>query len=96
MPYILDLHKLQLGDIILESGTTKYSEAIKTATNSDYSHAMLYVGGSIIHAMPDGVYSENPQRIIVESKESLKVMRTKMTLSEDNKQIICTFGRNLS
>lgn len=99
MPYILDGQKLELGDIILESGTNKFSQAIKTTTKSKYSHAMLYVGShTVMHAMvnPDGVFSKNIQRIIVDSESSLKVMRKKTPLTEDEKKIICNYGRNLT
>jgi len=75
--YVLDLNMLEEGDIILESGTSKFSYYIKKGTNSEYSHAMLYVGHSIIHALTDGVYSANPQRILVDSKSDLKVLRLK-------------------
>jgi len=73
--YVLDLNMLEEGDIILELGTSKFSYYIQKGTNSEYSHAMLYVGHSIIHALTDGVYSANPQRILVESKSDLKVLR---------------------
>jgi len=75
--YILELDKLEVGDIILESGSSKFSWWIKKGTGSDYSHAMLYVGHSIIHALTDGVYSGNPQRILVNSQSDLKVLRLK-------------------
>ena len=96
MPYLLDLEKLQLGDIILQSGTSKFSWWIKKGTRSDYSHAMLYVGHSIIHALTEGVYSTNPQRIIVNSDRHLKVLRSKSQLTESSRNIICNYARNLS
>ena len=64
---------IEIGDIILESGSSKFSWWIKYGTNSKYSHAMIYVGHSIIHALTDGVYTENPQRIIVDSINNLKI-----------------------
>ncbi|WP_162299711.1 YiiX/YebB-like N1pC/P60 family cysteine hydrolase [Marinospirillum perlucidum] len=96
MPYILDLSKLELGDIILESGTTKFSGLIKFGTGSKYSHAMIYVGSSIIHALTDGVYSKNPQRIIVDDEKCLKVLRAKDKLTDKSKAIITQYARNLS
>ena len=77
MSYLLNLDKLEIGDIILESGSSKFSWWIKYGTNSKYSHAMIYVGHSIIHALTDGVYTENPQRIIVDSINNLKILRLK-------------------
>jgi len=83
MSYLLDLNQLKIGDIILESGNSKFSWWIKYGTKSQYSHAMIYVGNSIIHALTDGVYTENPQRIIVDSINNLKVLR----LIENNNDV---------
>jgi hypothetical protein len=97
--YTLDVSKLEVGDIILESGNAPISAVIKTATDSDYSHAMLFVGATIIQALMQpysGVYSKNPQRIIVESPDALKVMRTKKILSGHEKTKICEYARNLT
>lgn len=96
MPYILDLRKLRLGDIILQAGDTKFSAWIKAGTKSDYSHAMIYVGNSIIHALTDGVYSTNPQRILVEKADDLIVLRAKGGLNSKQELIITEFARNLS
>lgn len=78
MKYLLDISKLRIGDIILESGDTKIiSAAIKAATKSDFSHAMLYRDHSLVHAVNEGVFSKNPQRILVSNPEDLKVLRLK-------------------
>ena len=92
--YALDLDKLQIGDIILESGSSKFSWWIKKGTGSEYSHAMLYVGHSIIHALTDGVYSGNPQRILVNSKSDLKILRLK-DRNESRIDAIVANGRTL-
>jgi len=42
--YILDINKLEAGDIFLTTKNQKISKAIRVATSSDYSHAILYVG----------------------------------------------------
>jgi uncharacterized protein YycO len=94
MKYILDLEKLQHGDIILESGNTKFiSSTIKAVTGSHYSHAILYIGRSVVHATGDGVYSKNPQRILVDNVHDLKVLRCH---GVDSSQLekICDFARN--
>ncbi|OOE86854.1 hypothetical protein BZG73_03160 [Salinivibrio siamensis] len=96
MAYLLDLQKLKLGDIILQAGDTKFSAWIKAGTRSYYSHAMIYVGNSIIHALTDGVYSTNPQRILVERPEDLIVLRKKGGLNSKQESIITEFSRNLS
>ena len=93
MKYILNIDKLQLGDIILESGNTKVvSSTIKNITRSHYSHAMLYIDRTIIHADGEGVYSKNPQRILVNNINDLKVLRCEM-LSLEQKEKICFFAR---
>lgn len=94
--YILDFKKLIPGDIILESGTNKFSPVIKAITRSNYSHAMIYIGDSIIHALTDGVYSTNPQRVLVDNPAGLKVLRLKNSLSEQARNTLVNYARNLS
>ena len=96
MQYLLDLQKLKLGDIILQAGDTKFSAWIKAGTRSNYSHAMIYVGNSIIHALTDGVYSTNPQRILVEQPHDFIVLRAKSELNSKQETIVTEFARNLS
>jgi Permuted papain-like amidase enzyme, YaeF/YiiX, C92 family len=96
MSYLLDLKKLEPGDIILESGTEKFSEVIKKVTFSNYSHAMLYIGDSIIHALTDGVYSQNPERLIVKNISDLKVLRLKNELKVEQLNKVIMHARNLT
>lgn len=94
MKYVLDFNKLQHGDIILESGNTKIiSSTIKTVTGSHYSHAILYIGRSVVHATSDGVYSKNPQRILVDNINDLKVLRC-CDVNSNQLEKICDFARN--
>lgn len=95
MKYLLDFEKLAPGDIILESGTSKFSSVIKTVTRSNFSHAMIYVGHSIIHALTDGVYSTNPQRVLVDNPNDLKVLRLKSPLGEQARITVVNYARNL-
>ncbi|TMX69838.1 YiiX/YebB-like N1pC/P60 family cysteine hydrolase [Vibrio rotiferianus] len=91
MKYLLDVSQLEHGDIILESGSTKLvSGAIKRATNSEFSHAMVYTGHSMIHATTKGgVFSKNPQRLLVDKREALKVLRLKGGLPQLQKAAVC-------
>ncbi|MDR6398522.1 YiiX/YebB-like N1pC/P60 family cysteine hydrolase [Herbaspirillum seropedicae] len=73
--YVFNLSKIQYGDILFSSTSAKDSRLIARATGGDFSHAMLGVGNSVIHAMPDGVYSKNPQRFIFDKPEHFCVMR---------------------
>ncbi len=91
MKYLLDLKQLQPGDIVLEAGETPIvSEAIKRATSSDYSHAMIYTDHSLIHAVKkEGVFSKNPQRMLRSSRESFKVLRLKDSSLQSKLEEIC-------
>lgn len=60
--YTYDIPTLQAGDILLSTTEQKPSKFIRKMTQSDYSHAMLYVHNTIIHAEGDGVFTTNPQR----------------------------------
>lgn len=95
MNYILKYEDLQLGDIILESGHKLHSNAIKKYTESNFSHAMICVEGmSIIHAEKKGIFSLNPQRLLVENITDLKVLRFNQKLSNDELKKIEFFLRD--
>lgn len=94
--FILNTDKLQIGDIILERGYTKASDIICKTTNSKYSHAMLYVGDSIIEATPDGgVFSRIPNRSTVRNIDDFLVLRSSKGLSEHDAHLICDKARYL-
>lgn len=93
--YILRYENLRLGDVVLESGHKFHSNAIKTYTKSNFSHAMICVGGtSIIHAEKKGIFSLNPQRLLVKNITDLKVLRPKKELSESEKEKLEFFLRD--
>jgi hypothetical protein len=51
---------LKLGDIVLTTTTAAVSKAIRAATRSDISHAMVYVEDrSVIDATAEGVQARN-------------------------------------
>ena len=75
-PYVLDWKNLQLCDIVLSRESLSIDGMLQPKRMWDvaksgvirlgskhYSHAMLYVGGSIIHAHPPMVFAVNPQRL---------------------------------
>lgn len=65
--FMLDRERLRPGDIILERGYEWYSEEITKRTNSNYSHAMIYVGGTIMEAtLAGGVFSRIPDLLPVD------------------------------
>lgn len=72
----LNVDILQAGDIILTSAVTPTSKVIRTATQSDVSHAILCVEPhSVIDASMDGVHARNPQRMFFEDSCSVYVLR---------------------
>ena len=74
--YILDTSLLEKGDIILTSIGELPSAGIRKITKSDYSHAILYVGGSsYIHSDLKGVHADNPQRLLFDSPDRATVLR---------------------
>ena len=95
--FVLNISQLKPGDIILEHGYKVHSIAIAAATKSHYSHAMLYVGGTIMEATSHGrVYSRVPNRVIVLNQDDLKVLRLKNPIPLRNLKLITEFARNLS
>lgn len=62
MPVTYDLAVLQPGDIILSNHSGKVSRIVRRWTKSPWSHAMLYIDRTIVHAVGDGVHTINPQR----------------------------------
>ncbi|MCV4272621.1 YiiX/YebB-like N1pC/P60 family cysteine hydrolase [Pseudomonas capsici] len=74
--YILDIALLEPGDIFLSSVGELPSVGVRKVTKSDYSHAMLYVGGgSYIHSDLNGVHADNTQRLLVDSPTRITVLR---------------------
>jgi hypothetical protein len=96
MSFILDFDQVNLGDIIISSGTSFGAQFIKAGTWSKDTHAMIYVGHTMIHAVPKGgVFSKNPQRELFKSKDHVKVFRVKNKLSLDTLNSICDHARAL-
>ena len=76
MQYKLNIQSLLPGDIILIGYNDRRSRMIQNRTNSQFSHAMLYWYGSLIHAS-DIVITENPSRQLYEEDEAVCVLRLK-------------------
>lgn len=95
--FFLNNQSLLPGDIILERGTGVHSDMIVKKTKGGFSHAMIYVGGTIIEAtVQGGVYSRVPNRIYVHNSEHLRVLRLKESISPDDLTKLCSYARNLS
>lgn len=90
-----NLDALKPGDILLSVDDDKLSRGIAKFTRGEFSHAMLYIGYTFIHAMTDGVYSKNPQRYLRSDATHLAAYRL---LPEYSMKVdfaaICDFARN--
>ena len=94
MTYILDIAKIEPGDILLTAQSAATSKIIRKATASEFSHAMLYVSrGSYIHSDGDGVHSGNIQRLIFKHADQVKVFRIEDSSSETIEKA-CEFARS--
>ncbi|BAK71261.1 YiiX/YebB-like N1pC/P60 family cysteine hydrolase [Aliarcobacter butzleri] len=93
--YIINYKDLLPGDIILESGKKIHSKVIQIYTKSHYSHVMIcLMSTSLFHAQSEGIFTLNPQRVLVEEENDLKVLRPKKKLSEKESENIIKFLRN--
>ncbi len=91
--FILDTHKLLPGDVVLTAETRIRSKAVRKATKSSFSHAILYLGGSsYIHSDGAGVHSGNTQRLLFPEQSQAQVLRL---CNRQDTQIaaICMFAR---
>ncbi|MGO7273946.1 YiiX/YebB-like N1pC/P60 family cysteine hydrolase [Rhizobium ruizarguesonis] len=91
----LNADVLKKGDIILTTTDEFPSGVIRKTTKSDISHAMLCVDhGSVIHAVTEGVRSENTQRIFFNEDLPVHVMRMKDGMTDDDARTICDYVRS--
>lgn len=78
MEYIYDLNLLLPGDVILKRDPVcKISDRVMTSTNSEFSHAMLYLGNSSYIDVGRRVQARNLQRYVFESPENTCLLRLK-------------------
>lgn len=91
--FILDSPKLLPGDVVLTAEARIRSKAVRKATKSSFSHALLYLGGSsYIHSDGSGVHSGNTQRLLFDEQSQGLVLR--LCDRQDAKIMsICMFAR---
>lgn len=96
MKYILDTSILQPCDIILTRDKKVVSKTVRHFTDSDYSHALICLtNNSLIEATLKGrVFTENPQRLIFDTKDQCKVLRLKTELPLESQKKIIDFLRD--
>lgn len=91
----LDETKLLPGDIILSTEDHYVSKAIRAATKSDISHAMIYVANcSIIDSTGEGVHARNTRRMFFNDSCAVYVRRLAAGLSDEQRELIINFARN--
>ncbi len=82
--FLLDHTKLKKGDIILSRRDDRTSELVRRMSNSEYSHARLYVGTrSCLDSDGLGVQAENIQRIPFDKESDVLVLRYYRALPDD-------------
>lgn len=85
---------LRPGDIVLTTTAAAVSKAIRVATGSDVSHAMLCVEDrSVIDATGEGVQARNTQRLIFEDECSIHVLRLRDGMSDAQLAAVRTYMR---
>lgn len=86
-----NLAALKPGDIILSRHNGKVSRVVRRRTKSPWSHAMLYIDRTIVHAVGHGVHTINPQRERFEPHEVAVYRMPGMT--PDQARGICEAAR---
>lgn len=85
---------LHPGDIVLTTTTAAISKAIRVATRSDISHAMVYVQHcSVIDATGEGVHARNTQRILFEEECAIHALRLRSGISASELSAVITYMR---
>ncbi len=94
--FALDAKRLLPADIIFtREKWSPTSIAIRTASISRFSHAILYVDAySYIDSDGDGVHANNPQYNLFTNPSDIAVKRYKERLREDQVHRICDFARS--
>lgn len=87
--YVLNLNALKTGDILLSRETATFEEKMNNLSrikdvaqsklisqfSNGFSHARLYVNKSIFEAVIPAVVAVNPQRLVIENKYDICVLR---------------------
>lgn len=89
-PYwVIDMEKLEVGDIILEHVDGIVGFVVRKFTKSAYAHAALYIGnGRVIESTSPYVYSRNIQRLIYKKKHHVKILRERCGLDAYAQELI--------
>lgn len=91
--WIFDRAVLKKGDVLF-TRSKFVGTGIAKATNGRFGHVMLYLDNMIIHADTKGVWSKNPQRILMNDQSRLAAYRLKKPLSSDHLERIEMYVRS--
>lgn len=91
--YTLERSLLQPGDIILTAEKAVVSKGVRLGTASRYSHAAIWVGGTIIESVREGVFSKSAQRLMLDRPSHCAVFRSRVTLENNQIDTICRYAR---
>lgn len=94
--YVIDQAGLDIGDIILFSKSREYRASSDSIAARRYYHAAIWVGGTLIHATADGVYSTNLQRVHFSNADDAVVLRPKTPLFPSEAKVIANYARSLT
>ncbi|EKS70240.1 MULTISPECIES: YiiX/YebB-like N1pC/P60 family cysteine hydrolase [unclassified Caballeronia] len=91
----IDVRKLKKGDIILSTSTGKISAAIRFFTNSDISHAMLYVANSsVMDSTSEGVQARNIDKMHYHESCAIYAYRPVVELPEATLDMVVGYVRS--
>ncbi|MBP5099608.1 YiiX/YebB-like N1pC/P60 family cysteine hydrolase [Pseudomonas protegens] len=87
--FLLDVSKLQVGDILLSRNDALQSSLIQSVTGCGFSHAALFVhdGGVLIEAIQAGVKLSSMLGRAARARGSIKVLRLKAHIVLDKTQL---------
>lgn len=72
---LFDDEGLELGDIVLERGTGSAGKLIAGVTGGRFNHALIWVGGDFIEAMPGGVRCLSNRRVPIFDPRNWMLLR---------------------
>ncbi|MCM2377868.1 YiiX/YebB-like N1pC/P60 family cysteine hydrolase [Pseudomonas marginalis] len=90
--YTLERSLLRRGDIILTAENEWMSKGVRLGTASRYSHAAIWVGGTMIEAVKEGVFSKSAQRLMLDKPSYCVVLRSRVALDDNQIDKICRYA----
>lgn len=90
----IDTRKLKKGDIILSTSTKPQSKAIRFFTDSDISHAMLYVANaSVMDSTGEGVHARNIEKMFYDDSCAIYAFRPVADIPDEALEKVVAYVR---